>query len=133
MAGCEDRCGPVKLIFPLCVCSIAHIYKFKNDEMKFLHNPDLRLHTIHVHDISRALLATAEWMGKTGRTQANELAGEGMPSAWAWSKGKGIEGEVQGLAMIKDVQGAVAENGRVVVPYFNVVSEACANIARNYA
>lgn len=105
---------------------IANIYKFRNDEMKFLHNPDLRLHTIHVRDISRAIFSTAEWMTKTGRNQANELAGEVMPSAWAWSKGKGTEGERQGLDLIKDVQGAVAENGRVIVPYFNVVCETLA-------
>lgn len=92
--------------------------------MKFLYNPDLRLHTIHALDVSRALLASAEWMiAIGGRTKANELAGENIPSAWSWPSG----GKMNEVEKKKEREGLVGVPGvvdpgvLVKVPLFNVV------------
>lgn len=87
--------------------------------MKFLHNPDLRLHSIHVRDVARALWKTAEWLAFTEPAKALEIAGEEIPSAWSWSKGKEAEQEKAGMKLISD---PMDQNIKVVVPYFNVVS-----------
>jgi len=97
----------------------AHIYKFKNDEMKFLHNPDLRLHTVHVRDVARALFLAAKWIGIKGKDEALSLAGEEMPSAWDWSKGKDADYEREGRKLAQDL---VVESEKIRVPYFNLVS-----------
>jgi hypothetical protein len=97
----------------------AHIYKFKNDEMKFLHNPDLRLHMVHVRDVARALFLAAKWIGVKGKDEALSLAGEEMPSAWEWSKGKDAEHEREGRKLAQDLP---VESEKVCVPYFNLVS-----------
>lgn len=87
--------------------------------MRFLHNPDLRLHTVHVRDIARALTTVADWIADVGKEKANSVAGEEIPSAWAWSTGKDGNEEKQGMKLVADLPDATA---RIVAPYFNVVS-----------
>jgi hypothetical protein len=75
--------------------------------MKFLHKPDLRIHTVHTEDIARAILLAGKWMMGLGRSEANKLAGE---SVRTFIK----DGEWLHLrAQTKEV---------VVVPIFNLVS-----------
>lgn len=80
--------------------------------MKFLYNPDLRMHTIHVHDAVRALFTAAQWIsGLDGRTEANRLAGVAVPNAWYRAEGQVPSGDV----------GLLEKDAKVVVPYFNLV------------
>nr|CAG8495393.1 10968_t:CDS:2 [Entrophospora candida]CAG8496025.1 5969_t:CDS:2 [Entrophospora candida] len=49
----------------------GRIYQYLNEEMKFLWSKDLKINTVHVLDVSRAMWHIAEWY------QANEKAGKG--------------------------------------------------------
>ena len=40
---------------------IGRVYKYLNEEMKFLYSKDLKLNTVHVKDVSRACWYLAEW------------------------------------------------------------------------
>lgn len=81
--------------------------------MKFLHDPDLRVHTVHVVDVCQALVATAKWMTENGRSHADELTGEQVVSAWTSSKAE----EKEAMKMAE-----VVDEGQVVrLPIFNVV------------
>ncbi|KAG1056488.1 hypothetical protein G6F43_001635 [Rhizopus delemar] len=40
---------------------IGRVYKYLNEEMKFLYSKDLKLNTVHVKDVSRACWHLAEW------------------------------------------------------------------------
>ena len=95
--------------------------------MKFLHNPDLRLHTVHVRDVPRALIKVAEWMAKVGREEADNIAGEELPSAWTWSTGKDGDQERQGMKQVADLSDPAA---RIRAPYFNLVSRAFQPLAK---
>lgn len=87
--------------------------------MKFLYNPDLRMHTIHVHDVVRGLYTAAQWIAglKEGRTEADRLAGVAVPNAWY----RATEAEKQGMETLKGEVESVEKEAKVVVPYFNLV------------
>ena len=97
----------------------AHIYKYQNIEMKFLHNPDLRLHSLHVKDAARALVCAANWVAPISRNEANKLAGEEIPAASTWLSGKEHEQE---LVNMRQASTLMNEEQVVVAPYFNIVS-----------
>lgn len=85
--------------------------------MKFLYNPDLRMHTIHVHDVVRGLFTAAQWMsGLEGRTEANRLAGVAVPNAWYRTVA-----EKQAMDAPSGDVGLLDKDVKVVVPYFNLV------------
>ncbi len=89
--------------------------------MKFLHNPDLRVHTVHAIDVSRGLLAAAEWMVRVGgRSAADKIAGRLIPSCKSWSivAPPGMAGADGDLPKITDPAKTVT------VPLFNLVDEA---------
>ncbi|CAJ0633906.1 14093_t:CDS:2 [Entrophospora sp. SA101] len=46
-------------LVPRLVC--GRIYQYINEEMKFLWNERLKVNTVHVHDVSRAMWYIAEW------------------------------------------------------------------------
>ncbi|KAJ9100501.1 hypothetical protein QFC21_003540 [Naganishia friedmannii] len=108
---------------------VGHIYQNNKEEMKFLYNPDLRMHTVHVQDVVRSLFTTAQWIaglgqGEAARVEADRLAGVTIPSAWY----RATDVERQALdTVVKrgDMSLNLVDKGRkVVVPYFNVVDEA---------
>jgi nucleoside-diphosphate-sugar epimerase len=43
---------------------MARVYKYLDEEMKWLWTKDLRTNTVHIHDVTRALWAVAEWYDK---------------------------------------------------------------------
>ena len=65
-------------------------------------------HTVHVDDIAGAMWAAAEWMAKTGRTEADALAGEEIVFKNDKSK-------------VKEVEGMVPPDQKCVAPAFNIV------------
>jgi hypothetical protein len=87
--------------------------------MKFLYNPDLRIHTVHVHDVVRGLFTAAQWMSglQDGRIEANRLAGVVVPNAWY----RATEAERQGMETLNGEVKLVDKETKVVVPYFNLV------------
>jgi hypothetical protein len=96
------------------------------EEMKFLYNPDLRMHTIHVQDVVRSLFTAAQWMaglgqGEVARVEADRLTGVAIPSAWY----RATDAEKQALDTVvkRGDMGLklVDKERKVVVPYFNVV------------
>ncbi len=60
-------------------------------------------------DIVGAMWAAAEWMAKTGRTEADALAGEEIVFKNEKSK-------------VDEVEGMVPPSKKVVAPLFNIVS-----------
>lgn len=95
------------------------------EEMKFLYNPDLRMHTIHVQDVVRALFTAAEWMagyGENARSEANRLAGVSIPSGW-YRASEAEKKDLDKVLKSGDVRIDMANNdAKVIVPYFNLVS-----------
>jgi hypothetical protein len=87
--------------------------------MRFLHDPHLRLNTIHIRDASRAMVKVADWIANVGRAAADQAAGEEIPSAWTWSTGKEGDQEKQGLRLVPDL---LDTSTKIIAPYFNVVS-----------
>ena len=92
--------------------------------MKFLYNPDLRIHTIHVQDVVRALFTAAQWMtglGEDARSKADKLAGVSIPSGWY----RASEAEKRDLEkMVKSGEmrmNMLDQDDKVIVPYFNLV------------
>lgn len=71
-------------------------------------------HTVHVEDVAGALLACAEWIAKTGRKEANSIAGEEV--VFKNDKSKIKELQAQG------VQGLVGADRKCIAPAFNLVS-----------
>lgn len=70
---------------------IGEIYKYIGERMEHLWSADLRLHTLHSHDLASGLWALAQWMAKSGRSDAvsdpipcllpsSEKVPEGMPA-----------------------------------------------------
>lgn len=53
--------------------------------------------------------ACAQWMAKTGRAEANTIAGEDIPFRNEKSK-------------VSEVEGMIPHNQKVVAPLFNIVS-----------
>ena len=70
-------------------------------------------HTVHVDDIAGAMWAAAEWMAKTGRKEADVLAGEEILFKNEKSK-------------IDEAEGMVAPSKKVIAPLFNIVSPSLA-------
>lgn len=93
--------------------------------MKFLYNPDLRMHTIHVQDVVRGLFTVAQWISglkSDARLEADKLAGVSIPSGWY----RATEAEKKDLDSVQksgDIRvEMVNPEVKVVVPYFNLVS-----------
>ena len=57
-------------LVPRIVC--GRIYQFTGEEMKFLWSKDLRINTVHVTDVVRAIWYIANWY------EDNEKAGKGV-------------------------------------------------------
>jgi hypothetical protein len=66
------------------------------------------------------MFEVARWITSQGRAAADQIAGEEMPSAWAWSTGKDGDEEKQGMKLVPDLLDPAAQ---IVAPYFNVVSD----------
>ncbi len=82
----------------------------RNEEMKFLYKPDLRIHTIHTTDVVRAVFTSARWMTELGRRKADEKAGVNVASSWALDEKPDVKIEV------------VDPKKKIIVPLFNLVS-----------
>ena len=48
-----------------CLC-LARVFQSEETEMKWLWDRDLRVNTVHVEDVARAMWTAAEWYAKTG-------------------------------------------------------------------
>jgi hypothetical protein len=93
--------------------------------MKFLYNPDLRMHTIHVQDVVRGLFNAAQWMSVfkgDARSEAEKLAGVSIPSGW-YRATEAEKKELDKVLKSGDIRvEMVNPEVKVVVPYFNLVS-----------
>ncbi|KAB5551403.1 hypothetical protein GE09DRAFT_1223195 [Coniochaeta sp. 2T2.1] len=60
--------GPYASQWVATALCMARVYKFLDEEMKWLWTKDLRTNTVHIHDVVRALWAVAGWFesGKPG-------------------------------------------------------------------
>jgi len=58
---------------------IAAVYQHTGEEMKFLWNKDMRINTVHVRDVCRALVHLCS-KGKVG--EVYNLADKGDTGAW---------------------------------------------------
>ena len=56
--------GPYASQWVATALCMARVYKFLDEEMKWLWTKDLRANTVHIYDVTRALWAVAEWYDK---------------------------------------------------------------------
>ncbi|KAI0709040.1 hypothetical protein C8Q76DRAFT_799072 [Earliella scabrosa] len=88
--------------------AVAACYGHLKQTMKALHSPGkYPSHTVHVDDIAGAMWAAAEWMAKTGRKEADAIAGEEIVFKNEKSK-------------VAEVEGMVPHSQKVIAPLFNV-------------
>ena len=71
-------------------------------------------HIVHVEDVAGSLWACAEWMAKTGRKEADSIAGEEILFKNDKSKIRELQGE--------GVVGLVSPDTKCIAPAFNLVS-----------
>ncbi|RXK42562.1 hypothetical protein M231_00116 [Tremella mesenterica] len=106
---------------------IGHVYKSLNEEMKFLHNPDLRYNTINTIDISQALYLLALYLLNTPRETVTFQCGVEIPFSFPESSsGFSLMPSSKRDSMSemwKTVSTVVPEKATVVVPLFNVVDD----------
>lgn len=74
---------------------MARVYAYLNEEMKWLWTKDLRTHTVHVSDVSRALWQVAEWYAG-GKKNWTESVGK-TPVFNIVDDGDTSQGSMQGL------------------------------------
>ncbi|KZT42003.1 hypothetical protein SISSUDRAFT_980784 [Sistotremastrum suecicum HHB10207 ss-3] len=89
---------------------IGRVYKFLEQEMKFLWSPNSPVHTVHLDDIARAAWSCATWIAPLGREEANKIAGEQIWFANDKSKLKGIDGVID-------------PSLTPIAPFFNLVDD----------
>jgi len=92
--------------------TLGRVYKYLDEEMKYLWSSDIRMHTVHTLDVAGAMLAAADWMAATGRAKANELAGETLYFHAPERKD-----------LLGDLQGHLPKGKDPVAPLFNVVDD----------
>ncbi|KAL0568646.1 hypothetical protein V5O48_013343 [Marasmius crinis-equi] len=89
--------------------TVAAVYGFLKSPMKSLWSPGKHaMNTVHSDDIAGAAWACAQWMASKGRQAANAAAGEEI--AFHNDKNK-----------LKDIDGMVPHDKKVVAPLFNLV------------
>lgn len=59
--------GPYASQWVATALCMARVYKYLDDEMKWLWTKDLRTNTVHIDDVTRALWGVAQWYDKGGR------------------------------------------------------------------
>ncbi|KAG8899046.1 hypothetical protein FRB99_006963 [Tulasnella sp. 403] len=92
--------------------TLGRVYKYLDEEMKYLWTPDIRMHTVHLDDVAGAMWAAANWMGPLGRAEANKIAGETI-QFWAPEKKE----------LIKDLEGHPPKDQGPIAPLFNIVDD----------
>lgn len=92
--------------------TLGRVYKYLNEEMKYLWSSDLRMHTVHLEDVAGALWAVAQWMEPLGRAKANEIAGETLRFYAPEKKD-----------LLKDLEGHLPKGSDPVAPFFNIVDD----------
>ncbi|TFK54812.1 hypothetical protein OE88DRAFT_1805236 [Heliocybe sulcata] len=95
---------------PTFLCAAA-VYGYMKQPLKALHSPGTYpVHTVHIDDIVAAAWASAEWIAKIGRQEADTLAGEEL----VFHNDKKV---------LKEVEGVVAPEQKIVAPVFNVADD----------
>jgi len=92
--------------------TLGRVYKYLNEEMKYLWSADIRMNTVHLDDVSAALWAAAEWIAPIGRAKANEAAGEALRLHSPANKD-----------LLKDLEGHQPKGQDPVAPLFNLVDD----------
>ncbi|KAG9248880.1 hypothetical protein BJ878DRAFT_266406 [Calycina marina] len=59
---------------------MARVYQHLNDEMKWLWTKDLRINTVHVTDVTRALFGIADWFAVKGKSDWDAKAMGSIPT-----------------------------------------------------
>ncbi|GJJ11992.1 hypothetical protein Clacol_006230 [Clathrus columnatus] len=96
------------IVTPLMLLGL--VYKELDEEFKSLWSPYVRFNTIHVDDVAAACWTAAEWMAKTGRAEANKVAGENI--YFANDKNK-----------VANVQGVPDPKIELTAPLFNLIDD----------
>ncbi|GBE82379.1 hypothetical protein BKA93DRAFT_760702 [Sparassis latifolia] len=91
---------------------IAAVYGYLKQPLKALWSPGkYPVNTVHIDDVVAAMWASAEWIARVGRQEANTAAGEVIP----FKNKESVTAEVEGM---------IAPSQKVVVPLFNIVDDA---------
>ncbi|TDL27254.1 hypothetical protein BD410DRAFT_410300 [Rickenella mellea] len=95
------------------IMTVAAVYGHLKRQLKALWPPGKNsMNTVHVEDVAGGLWACAKWIAKTGRKEADILAGEDILS--------NDKSKVQG----KDVDFLPDPSKKIVAPLFNLVDDA---------
>ncbi|KAL7423755.1 hypothetical protein Q5752_001338 [Cryptotrichosporon argae] len=102
----------------------GHVYAFLKEEMKFLYNADLRIHTVHTLDLAQALYLTALYLLSVPRATALAEAGSDLAFSFAADKPAFSLGTSKRASLSdawKTVRSVVPEKMRVRLTLFNAV------------
>jgi nucleoside-diphosphate-sugar epimerase len=84
--------GPYASQWVATALCMARVYKFLDEEMKWLWTKDLRTNTVHIHDVTRALWAVAEWYDKGKAGWDAKTMGGAVPTFNIVDKGVTTQG-----------------------------------------
>ncbi|KAJ3556532.1 hypothetical protein NM688_g1975 [Phlebia brevispora] len=112
--------------------AVAAVYGYIKQPMKALWSPGKHPnHTVHVEDVAGSMWACAEWMSKTGRKEADSIAGEEILFKNDKNKAKVVEGMVDPgqkcvapLFNIEDDSNcSMADLGNIITSFFGTTFE----------
>ncbi|KAL3419021.1 nad dependent epimerase dehydratase family protein [Phlyctema vagabunda] len=83
--------------------SMARVYQHLSEEMKWLWTKELRVNTVHVTDVSRALFSVADWYAAANKPNWDEIAMGKIPIFNVVDKGETSQGTF--AALIHDIFG----------------------------
>ncbi|ORY20511.1 hypothetical protein BCR39DRAFT_562919 [Naematelia encephala] len=106
---------------------VGHVYQYLNQEMKFLYNSDLRIHTIHTDDIAQGLHLAANYVATTPRETVILQSSVELPFSFQASSGSSTFSLSTKRTSLSDtwktVDTVVPEKVKVTIPLFNVVDD----------
>ncbi|KAI0340496.1 hypothetical protein BDW22DRAFT_1430654 [Trametopsis cervina] len=101
--------------------AVASTYGYAKEPMKALWSPGKHAtHTVHVEDVAGSLFACAEWMVKTGRAQADSIAGEELYCLADKKRVKELQAE--------GTEGLCNPDDKFVAPIFNIEDDSNATM-----
>ncbi|ORX35462.1 hypothetical protein BD324DRAFT_632946 [Kockovaella imperatae] len=106
---------------------VGHVYKSLNEEMKFLHNSDLRIHCVHAIDVAQSLYLLSLYLLSTTREKVILQSGVEIPFSFSnpptstFSLGANKRNSVSEIW--KTVKSVIPEQIPVTLPLFNVIDD----------
>ncbi|WVF70673.1 hypothetical protein IAT40_005466 [Kwoniella sp. CBS 6097] len=105
---------------------VGHVYKYLKEEMKFLYNSELRLNTVHSHDVSQALYLLSLYLLSKPRAAIISESAVSIPFSFSSPSSSGFLSSSKRSSVSetwKTIPTVVPDKETVSIPLFNVVDE----------